>query len=281
MPATTPLPYIPPTSYICGTAFLARSRPRPRARFLRVQQTLSKKRLLSVYCRFRFPLNPFSGSEPDRTSNNQTPSLFILFITAYVISQQSQIITKQTRVQFLTLSHDSTPMYFGTMYMGVSVDCFFAVMERLRGVNTAAAQCTPYRPFLIDALLFVRRPPGGPPPVEQVRGLRLGPLCLSEVDVSVYDTAPADLGKRGVRLSIRGGVAVSLGFSVEKSGAINPFTTGRWGASLALPRRLATTSLSLSLSLSTPPTTVGDTKPRFFACKPRFFADIFMLCRRV
>lgn len=84
--------------------------------------------------------------------------------------------------------------------------------------------------------------------MEQVRGLRLGPLCLSEVDVSVYDTAPADLGKRGVRLSIRGGVAVSLGFSVEKSGAINPFATGRWGASLALSRRLATTSLSLLLS---------------------------------
>lgn len=52
-------------------------------------------------------------------------------------------------------------------------------------------------------------------------------MFLSEVDVSAYDTAPADVGKRGVRLSIRGGVAASLCFSVEKTGAINPFTTGR------------------------------------------------------
>lgn len=47
--------------------------------------------------------------------------------------------------------------------------------------------------------------------------------------MSVYNTAPADLSKRGIRLSIRGGVAASLCFSVEKSGAINPFTTGRYG----------------------------------------------------
>ncbi|CAB1112062.1 unnamed protein product [Ectocarpus sp. CCAP 1310/34] len=61
----------------------------------------------------------------------------------------------------------------------------------------------------------------------QVRGFRLGPVFLAEMDASAYNTAPADPHKRGVRLSIRGGVAASLCFSVEKSGAINPFTTGR------------------------------------------------------
>ncbi|CAN0483176.1 unnamed protein product, partial [Ectocarpus sp. 12 AP-2014] len=60
-----------------------------------------------------------------------------------------------------------------------------------------------------------------------VRGFRLGPVFLAEMDASAYNTAPADPHKRGVRLSIRGGVAASLCFSVEKSGAINPFTTGR------------------------------------------------------
>ncbi|CAM9592560.1 unnamed protein product, partial [Sphacelaria rigidula] len=60
-----------------------------------------------------------------------------------------------------------------------------------------------------------------------VRGLRLGPVSLSEVDASVYDTAPADPSKRGVRLTIRGGVTSSLSFSVENGGAVNPFTTGR------------------------------------------------------
>ncbi|CAM9263924.1 unnamed protein product, partial [Ectocarpus fasciculatus] len=69
------------------------------------------------------------------------------------------------------------------------------------------------------------------PPCESfadlVRGFRLGPVFLAEMDASAYNTAPADPHKRGVRLSIRGGVAASLCFSVEKSGAINPFTTGR------------------------------------------------------
>ncbi|CAM9609456.1 unnamed protein product, partial [Scytosiphon promiscuus] len=60
-----------------------------------------------------------------------------------------------------------------------------------------------------------------------VRGFRLGPVFLSEVDASAYTTAPADISKRGIRVSIRGGVATSLCFSVEKSGAINPFATGR------------------------------------------------------
>ncbi|CAM9765031.1 unnamed protein product, partial [Ectocarpus sp. 8 AP-2014] len=70
-----------------------------------------------------------------------------------------------------------------------------------------------------------------PPPCDSfadlVRGFRLGPVFLAEMDASAYNTAPADPHKRGVRLSIRGGVAASLCFSVEKSGAINPFTTGR------------------------------------------------------
>lgn len=52
--------------------------------------------------------------------------------------------------------------------------------------------------------------------------------------MSAYDTTPADIDKRGIRLSIRGGVATSLCFSVEKSGAINPFTTGRYDVVSAL-----------------------------------------------
>lgn len=52
-------------------------------------------------------------------------------------------------------------------------------------------------------------------------------MALSEVDVSAYDTEPGDPKKRGVRLTIRGGVKSSLAFSVEASGAINPFSTGR------------------------------------------------------
>lgn len=63
--------------------------------------------------------------------------------------------------------------------------------------------------------------------------MRLGPVSVSEMDASFYDTSPGDIRKRGVRLLIRGGVTSSLAFSVEKSGAINPFTTGRCSASAA------------------------------------------------
>lgn len=61
----------------------------------------------------------------------------------------------------------------------------------------------------------------------QVQGLSLDPVSVSEVDLAIYDTAPGNPNKRGVRISIRGRVEMKLCFSVERSDAIDPFATGR------------------------------------------------------